>query len=372
MGWKRELWPEWTIISDLGSGAAGKVFKIRRQDIGGTYYAALKVITMPQTRQQIDQLRSQNMTDSQISEYFQQMVSDISREISVMERLKGNSNIVSYEDHKIVQHTNGFGWDVMIRMELLTSLPEYLEKHTIDEKEICKLGVDICRALTLCEKEKIIHRDVKPGNIFISDFGDFKLGDFSLVKNFEFIAELSSPKGTYSYMAPEVCQGGFFDYSVDIYGLGLVLYRLLNRGRGPFQPLPPKGITPEISEEANRRRLLAEMLPKPADASPKMAAIIQKACAKKPEKRFQNAQQMQEALLTCLSSNPDSGRRMPVTQYLKKALTVFQDSDEKSFRIEQENEGMTEKTSEIIEKIEKKEPLRKKTMSDFFTRAGDL
>ena len=388
MGWKRELWPEWTIISDLGSGASGKVFKIRRQDIGGTYYAALKVITIPQTLQQIEQLRSQNMTDSQISAYYRQMVANISKEITVMERFKGNSNIVSYEDHKIVPHINGFGWDVMIRMELLISLPEYLETHTVDEKEICKIGVDICRALILCEKEKIIHRDVKPGNIFVSDFGDYKLGDFSLVKEYDFNAELSSPKGTFSYMAPEVCHGGHFDYSVDIYGLGLILYRLLNRGRGPFQPLPPKGITPDLSEEANRKRLSAEILPKPVDASPTMSAIIQKACARNPQKRFQNARQMQDSLLACLHSNAPNGKKLPVTQYLKKALTVFQDSDEiepitsNSDRSERTGKQKAEYEPEqmSLEKQEAQQPRadnalkksQKKKMSDFFTSAGDL
>ena len=47
MGWKRALWPEWTVDSHLGSGSFGHVYKIRRTDIGGTYYAALKVISIP-------------------------------------------------------------------------------------------------------------------------------------------------------------------------------------------------------------------------------------------------------------------------------------------------------------------------------------
>ncbi|MCI7098825.1 MAG: hypothetical protein MR966_07980 [Lachnospiraceae bacterium] len=63
-----------------------------------------------------------------------------------MERLKGNTNIVSYEDHKIIPHDDGIGWDILIRMELLTPLSQYLRKYGCNEKMVVRLGIDICNA----------------------------------------------------------------------------------------------------------------------------------------------------------------------------------------------------------------------------------
>lgn len=384
MGWKQELWPEWKIVCDIGAGAYGTVYKIKRQDIGGTYYSALKVISFPQNKHDLEQMHNQNMTDEQISEYYHQAAVDVSKEFAVMERLKGNTNIVSYEDHKIVPHKNGLGWDVLIRMELLTALPEYLETHIINEKEVCRLGIDICNALILCEKENIIHRDIKPGNIFVSDFGDYKLGDFSLAKYAKLRNERSSPQGTYSYMAPEVYKGQGYDFTIDIYSLGLILYRLLNRGRGPFQPLPPKMISSEISEIANQKRLHAEILPKPADASSVMSSIILKACAYSSKKRYKSATELQKALERCSSSQAAIEVKKQVSYYLKKAAAALQDSYEELRKGDEATRSQEDLDTEdimsdittcndnILYEKQKADVAVKKTMNDFFTSAGDL
>ena len=383
MGWKQELWPEWEIECDIGTGASGTVYKIRRQDIGGIYYAALKVISFPQNKQDLDLMHRKSMTDYQISEYYHHMAMEVAREFAMMERLKGNSNIVSYEDHKIVRHKNGLGWDVLIRMELLTSLPEYLETHVINEKEVCRLGIEICNALILCEKENIIHRDIKPGNIFVSSFGDYKLGDFSLAKHVGLNTQSVRPEGTYAYMAPEVYKGQGYDFTIDIYSLGLILYRLMNRGRGPFQPLPPVMLSAEISEEANRKRLHSETLPKPIDASAMMSSIILKACACDSCRRYRNASEMQKALIKCISSKTVLDAKRQISYYLKKAASVLQDSYE-DFR--RENDVVHDEKPGIINDVEPKlgikqkeqentirsESWKEKTMSDFFTPAGDL
>lgn len=342
MGWKTELWSEWKIECAIGAGAYGTVYKIKRQDMGGTYYAALKVISVAGAKDEIEQMYNRNMSDEQISQYYYAMVTKICKEFTVMERLKGNTNIVSYEDHKIVPHKKGFGWDILIRMELLTALPQYLETHMINEKEVCKLGIDISNALILCEKENIIHRDIKPGNIFVSDFGDYKLGDFGLAKYVDLRIEKSTPKGTYLYMAPEICQGKKYDFNLDIYSLGLILYRLLNRGRGPFEPLPPQKLTDDILEWANQKRLYSENLPKPVDASPAMSFLILKACAYDPGKRYKNAQELQKALINCAAFQP-------AIESVKKISNFIKNSH-----------------------YEQEENSKAKTMSDFFTSAGDL
>ena len=81
----------------------------------------------------------------------------------------------------------------------------------LTEKEVIKLGMDLSKALEYCRKLKIIHRDIKPENIFVSRFGDFKLGDFGIARELERTMSGFSKKGTYSYMAPEMYKGEKYD-----------------------------------------------------------------------------------------------------------------------------------------------------------------
>ena len=127
-------------------------------------------------------------------------------------------------------------------MELLTSLLDYSEEHEITEQTVIKLGTDILTALEVCQKYHVVHRDIKPENIFVSATGDFKLGDFGIARTIEKTTFGMSKKGTYPYMAPEIYQGKESDILVDMYSLGLVMYRMLNDNRLPFFPgIPEKG-----------------------------------------------------------------------------------------------------------------------------------
>ena len=170
--------------------------------------------------------------------YLRGIVSDFVREIQVMESLKGVQNIVNAEDYKVVEKGGRIGWDIYIRMELLTPFLTYIQVRPPDEKTVIRLGCDICTALELCAKQNVIHRDIKPENIFVNSFGDFKPEDFGIARNLENATGGLSQKGTYNYMAPEVQRGRQYDTTVDLYSLGMVLYRLMNRNRQPFGSPP--------------------------------------------------------------------------------------------------------------------------------------
>ena len=215
-----------------------------------------------------------------------------------MESFKGFQNIVSVEDYKVVERTDRVGWDIYIRMELLTPLNTYISDKTLSEREVIGLGCDICSALERCAQRKVIHRDIKPDNIFINEFGDYKLGDFGIARKLENMTSGLSQKGTYNYMAPEVEKGRSYDATVDIYSLGIVLYWLLNKRRLPFVSTEKKLLSPRDLVTANRRRLDGEPLPAPCNASPAMAEVILKACDPDPRKRFASAKEMKNALKT--------------------------------------------------------------------------
>lgn len=286
----------WHIAELIGSGAFGSVYKIVREDFGEKYYAAMKLIDIPQSEDEIRALSAEGMSQADISDYYTGMAQEIVEEFKLMSKLKGHSNIVSYEDHMVLPKENRIGWIIQIRMELLTPLPEYVQKHDMSLRDVVALGIDICKALELCEKHHIIHRDVKPENIFLSENGDFKLGDFGVAKTMEKTMSNLSKKGTRAYMAPELARQELCTGNVDIYSLGLVMYRFLNHNRLPFLPKYPEKIKFSDREKAEFLRFSGADVPLPQKGGAELGNIVVKACAYSPEKRYQKPHELRAEL----------------------------------------------------------------------------
>ena len=289
---------EWRIKRFIGAGSYGRVFEIERRDEFDTVYTgALKAVTIPASQGELDEILADGMDMNGASTYFRDYVKDLNREIALMSKLKGHSNIVSYEDHKMFPHEDGVGWDILIRMELLTPVTSYLkENHTFTRREVIQLGMDLCKALEICQRYNIIHRDIKPANIFISETEDFKLGDFGVARIASASTGASTRAGTVNYMAPEVFRGEKYTSNVDIYSLGLVMYQLLNNNRMPLYPPYPQPITPSSRERAQAQRLSGAALPPPANAEGRLAEIVLKACAPDPAQRYDSPTVMRQAL----------------------------------------------------------------------------
>ena len=301
---------KWYITKQLGAGSYGKVFEIQRTDAldGTVYRGALKAITIPSSPEELQSVLDEDGLDRQgASSYFRETVVALNREIALMNKVKGHSNIVSYEDHDVIEHTDGIGWDILIRMELLTPISQYFKQFdTIPRQAVLRLGIDLCRALEVCEKYSIIHRDIKPANIFVSDTGDFKLGDFGVARTASASTGASTFAGTVNYMAPEVFRREKYTASVDTYSLGLVMYQLLNANRMPFYPPYPQPLTALAKERAHDRRLAGEPLPDPVNASGPLADILRKACAPVPADRFASPTEMRLALEAVLNGASDA------------------------------------------------------------------
>ena len=301
---------KWYITKQLGAGSYGKVFEIQRTDAldGTVYRGALKAITIPSSPEELQSVLDEDGLDRQgASSYFRETVVALNREIALMNKVKGHSNIVSYEDHDVIEHADGIGWDILIRMELLTPISQYFKQFdTIPRQAVLRLGIDLCRALEVCEKYSIIHRDIKPANIFVSDTGDFKLGDFGVARTASASTGASTFAGTVNYMAPEVFRREKYTASVDTYSLGLVMYQLLNANRMPFYPPYPQPLTALAKERAHDRRLAGEPLPDPVNASGPLADILRKACAPAPADRFASPTEMRLALEAVLRGASDA------------------------------------------------------------------
>ncbi len=291
---------EWTVEKKLGQGSYGVVYQISRGDAGSRITSAMKWIPLPPDESEIRQMLDRGKSRTAVREYYEKMKTGFSEEIQLLYKLRGNSHIVSLEDFKIVPRKgrNEIGYDLFIRMELLTSLHHWLARKTsLTYRDILQLGMDLCDALTDCSRLSIIHRDIKPDNIFVTDDNRFKLGDFGIARRLQ-IPGLDSTQrvGSLGYMSPEVFHGKAYDLRADLYSLGLVLYKLMNRMRGPFEP---EDASPEVIEQANERRLNGEEIPRPDQIPGSLEglwAVLQKACAPRPEDRFPTPQEMKDSL----------------------------------------------------------------------------
>ena len=287
--------PGWEIVRCIGSGSSGKVYELKKKDeYGGDFHCALKVISVPGSQKEYDEML-ETMSEFAMRAKLREKVEEISNEYRLLGALRSHPNVVNCEDQMIIPHENDMGWDIYIRMELLQSLPDYVRENGMTVENVIKLGSDMCSALELCRENNIIHRDIKPQNIFVSRYGVFKLGDFGVAKA-STIRTSADKVGTYSYMAPEVYKGKGYDDRVDIYSLGMVLYWLLNERRGPFLPMPPQTPTAEQTTDAQIRRFRGETLPQPKNGGAALKKVVMTACSYKIADRYSDPAEFKRAL----------------------------------------------------------------------------
>lgn len=290
---------KWHITRELGRGSYGVVFEVERKDFSDAK-SAMKILSIPSYPGEVENFKNENydLDEKSVRSHFYSYVEEFVKEFQLMSKLRGHSNIVSYEDHDVIEKEGEIGWDIFIRMELLTPLAVHFAGKIPSQEDVIKLATDMCEALDICEKNKIIHRDIKPSNIFVSPSGSYKLGDFGVARTMEKTSCEMSKKGTYTYMAPEVFRGEDYDMTVDIYSLGIVMYKLLNNNMEPFR-------TDRLNtndDSAMVRRMKGEVLPPPMGAGKALSEIILKACAFRPSDRYQSASEMKNDLLRVMSA----------------------------------------------------------------------
>ena len=286
-------WPGWEVVRIIGRGSFGAVYEIRRDLFGTEESAALKVISVPQNDSDIEVLLANGYTVEDITKRFQDIREDIIHKYALMVGMREHPNVVCCDDFRYVQHEDGTGWDICVKMELLENL--FVRGWRLPEAAVVTVGVDICAALTACEESGLVHGHVVPNNILCTQDGLYKLGDvgiFSALNERTDGPVLDTPR---SYMAPEIYHRHREPRTAagDIYSLGLTMYRLLNERRLPCEPLPPV-IPPPMSAF---RRFEGEPIPAPAHGSEELQQIVLKACSYDIEERYHSARDMLRDLM---------------------------------------------------------------------------
>lgn len=169
------------------------------------------------------------------------------------------------------------------------SLADRLKHGPIPPRQARELAEQLCRALAAAHADRVVHRDVKPGNVLIDRGGRVKVGDFGVARLAEGSSEgvAGTILGTPRYMSPEQARGRFPTPATDVYGAGVVLYEML-AGHPPF--LESSAI------ELALRHLSDPPPPLPDQIPPALAAIVSRALAKEPNERYPTAREMADAL----------------------------------------------------------------------------
>jgi serine/threonine protein kinase/Tfp pilus assembly protein PilF len=246
------------ILSPLGSGGMGEVWKARDTRLG-------RVVAIKKAREQHS------------------------------ERFKQEARSIASLNHTNICQLFDIGPDYLV-LEYVEGKPL---SSPLPEKEAIRLAIQIATALEAAHKKGIIHRDLKPGNILVTDEGLVKLLDFGLAKLYEQNASTSdlptadyaatqagTVLGTVAYMSPEQAQGLPVDARSDIFTFGLVLYEMLS-GRRAFS----SGESPVATALA-----LVKDAPSPLQASPALEKIVQRCLAKQPSARYQTIPEVKSAL----------------------------------------------------------------------------
>jgi len=318
------------IIEKIGSGGMSNVFRAKDLKLGRM--VAIKV------------LKDEFCTDLNFVEKFK-------REAQAAASLLGE-NIVNIYD---VVDEGRYHFIVMELVDGIT-LKEYIRiKGKLDITEGVSIAIQVARALKTAHAQHIVHRDIKPQNILITDDSKVKVADFGIARAVSEQTVNANAIGSVHYISPEQARGGRCDARSDIYSLGITMYEMFT-GRVPF--------TGESTVAVALAHLEQAMTPPSVynnKISPNLERIILKCTKKDPDNRYQNITELLDDLENVLL-NPDtpyeiSGSTKIIkaedTAMLSQVEPIDDMSDDEYERDDKEEEDDDDEYDEEDEKMDK-------------------
>ena len=168
-------------------------------------------------------------------------------------------------------------------------------------QRVAMIGARVADALAYAHRHGVVHRDVKPGNVLITNDEQVKVTDFGIaraVNTEESLTQTGAVMGTATYFSPEQAEGGGVDPRSDIYSLGVVMYEMV-AGRPPFLGESPVAVASKHVRE--RPPLLRDLNP---TVPPALEAVIAKAMAKSADLRYQTATELRADLQRFVAGRP--------------------------------------------------------------------
>ncbi len=217
--------------------------------------------------------------------YFRQVAEDIAQEAAVLEKLSSLEGFVPFESCQTVAMDDGNGYDVYLLGSYKRTLARQLQKAPMTHLSALNLGLDLCSALSVCRKSGYLFVNLKPENIYCVGDNGYRIGDLGFIR-LDSLKYASLPDRYRSdYTAPEISDAfSALNTTIDIYAVGRILYQVFHGGQ-----------LPEVQE--------GQPLAAPDYADYEMAEIILKACAENPADRWQDPEELGQALVSYMQRN---------------------------------------------------------------------
>ena len=281
------------------AGHSGQSCYVLRQKTTGEHFV-LKCLSLPETDSRIRALILSGAypDEKSVHEYYGRLVDDIRAELEIGKKLAASGCFAGALSYQVEPKETGVGYDVYILYPLNVSLSDFLATNAMTGLRAVNLGLDLCDSISACREAGYLFQNLRPENIFLMPTGKFLLGDLGLtsLQDLQYASVPEEYIGAYS--APELSDiTASPNLTIDLYALGMVLYRIYNGNHGPFEDES----TSEVMSD--KLRLTGKPMPSPIYADYEMAGIILKACAFRPEERYQSPEEFKQALVLYMQRN---------------------------------------------------------------------
>ena len=317
---------------ELGTMLSGRYEVLKRVGSGGMADVYMAKDHKLNRNVAVKVLKSEYVEDEKFLKKFE-------TEAQAVARLS-HPNIVNIYDVGI---EDGINYIVMELAEGIT-LKEYIRKKGyLSPKETVEISTQIASAISHAHKNHIIHRDIKPQNILVSDTGIIKVTDFGIAKatSSNTVTSTATAMGSVHYISPEQAKGRFCDEKSDIYSSGITMYEMVT-GHVPFDH--ENGVTIALMHLQNEITPPSQIRDGIPDSLEK---IILKCTMKKPEERYQTADDLIADLRLVFEDT--SGGYVGVVPAIDDSPTIMIDQNELTQRIN---------TPKKDQKIQQEEPLK--------------
>lgn len=285
----KKILPEWTLSYIISEKRGEKLYQAEKQSGDTTKYSTIRAINIPADKEELEEMRAEFPQEDELKKHIEEKMKRKKAELQLLRSLCAKPGIVSMRESYDISNNDETSYLIVARYDYIETLDSYIRSNGLTIGAAIRMGIDVCKGLENIRKLEKVHGNVRPENIYVNDNGRFKLGgfDIDLIENRKTIAD--DDYSFLRYAAPEMCSGGRKIFASDVYSLGLVLYRILNGGKLPFEN--------EYSQEkAVKMRLSGEPIPRPAYNAGKLTDVVMKACSYDPKDRYVTGYYMRKAL----------------------------------------------------------------------------
>ena len=292
------LLPHMTAGNCIGTGSRGTVWLLRQAETDRM--VAIKRISIPVSPKNVQALMFTGAVKDEAGaqDYYNKLAQELVQELEDMEPLEDCPNVLPFQGSFLTPKDGAVGFDLYLLSEYCETLQTYMEYNAMSHLRALNLAIDVCTALEAYRSAGLLHRNIKPSNIFVGPKGQYLLGDLGAVRLDQLDYAFIPDDQFNAYSAPETAEGKYgLNATIDIYSLGMVLYRIYNGGHAPLED---EKTGPRAAEA---RRIAGEALPAPMYADYELSELILKACSPEPVNRFQTPSEFKQELALYMQRN---------------------------------------------------------------------